>query len=71
VLEGIYHHGNCMEASLWILFALGLGWRSILPSPPHATLSRWVVPIFTLFGLSDLVEVHTGEWWKPGWLLLW
>lgn len=32
-----------------------------LPSDPHGTLSRWAVPIFTLFGLSDLVEVHTGR----------
>ncbi|GEM_PF-2295354 len=34
VLEGIYDRGNRIEASLWMLFALGLGWRSLLPSPP-------------------------------------
>jgi hypothetical protein len=26
---------------------------------------------FILFGISDLVEVHTGAWWTPWWLLMW
>gem|GEM_PF-3089523 len=24
-----------------------------------------------LFGVSDFVEVHTGAWWRPWWLLAW
>ena len=29
------------------------------------------VPTLFLFGVSDIVEVYTGAWWKPFWLLLW
>ena len=25
----------------------------------------------TLFGLSDIVEIQTGAWWQPWWLLVW
>jgi hypothetical protein len=25
---------------------------------------------FVLFGISDLIEIGTGAWWRPGWLLL-
>ena len=26
---------------------------------------------FVLFGLSDVVELQTGAWWRPWWLLVW
>jgi hypothetical protein len=26
---------------------------------------------FLAFGGSDLVEAHTGAWWRPWWLLVW
>ena len=26
---------------------------------------------FLLFGCSDIVEVRTGAWWRPWWLLAW
>lgn len=26
---------------------------------------------FLAFSISDLVEVRTGAWWRPWWLLLW
>ena len=26
---------------------------------------------FVLFGLSDVVELQTGAWWSPWWLLVW
>jgi len=27
--------------------------------------------LFATFGLSDFVEIHTGGWYKPWWLLAW
>ena len=27
--------------------------------------------IFILFGISDFVEMATGAWWRPWWLLAW
>jgi len=26
---------------------------------------------FVAFGISDFVEIRTGAWWRPAWLLLW
>ena len=26
---------------------------------------------FVAFGWSDVVEAHTGAWWRPWWLLVW
>ena len=26
---------------------------------------------FCAFGVSDIVEVETGAWWRPWWLLVW
>ncbi|MFP4103756.1 sensor histidine kinase [Coleofasciculus sp.] len=26
---------------------------------------------FFFFGLSDIIEVQTGAWWRPWWLLVW
>lgn len=26
--------------------------------------------ILVLFGISDLIEIKTGAWWRPAWLLL-
>lgn len=25
---------------------------------------------FALFGVSDILEAHTGAWWRPWWLLM-
>jgi hypothetical protein len=27
--------------------------------------------LFLVFGISDFVEITTGGWYKPWWLLLW
>ena len=26
---------------------------------------------FAAFGISDLVEMHSGAWWEPWWLATW
>jgi hypothetical protein len=31
----------------------------------------FVAATFVLFGLSDVVELQTGAWWRPWWLLVW
>ena len=72
-LEAIYRYGNYIEAAVWFLFALRYALqtqrKAILP-----LLRRWhwiAVVLFIAFGVSDIVEVQTGGWWKPWWLLLW
>lgn len=61
---------NLVEAAIWALFGVILlgaaarrrpGWR-------HAVVAG---AAFLAFGASDLVEVRTGTWWRPWWLLAW
>ncbi len=59
-------HGlfNLAEGTLGILVAL-----VTLRMPLER---RWVVfGGFIAFGISDFVEIHTGAWWRPWWLLGW
>jgi len=58
---------NYIEASLWftcavILFCTGIkvGKRS-----PYFKIILVVVPAFIAFGISDIIEVQTGTWWRP------
>jgi len=72
-LEAIYRYGNYVEAAVWFLFALRYALQAQRKALPPL-LRRWnwiVVGLFILFGFSDGVEVQTGGWWKPWWLLLW
>lgn len=72
-LEAIYRYGNYVEAAVWFIFSIRYGlqaWRKRWP----ILLCRWngiAAGLFFLFGLSDIVEVGTGGWWKPWWLLMW
>ena len=61
---------NAVEVVLWLIVALvlfHLGRR-------HQRLRghAWsAASLFVLFGISDLVELQTGAWWQPWWLLAW
>ena len=61
---------NFIEGIWWI----GLG---LLVFPLHFFNSinrKYRMPLFAilvLFGISDFVEMATGAWWKPWWLLGW
>ena len=59
---------NYAEALLWFIIALALAVRLRMRRPwPW----RWLLPCaFALFGVSDLIEVQTGAWWEPWWLLV-
>lgn len=60
---------NFIEGFWWT--ALG-GWiflsKNRLKKSPCKT-SLGIVLI--LFGISDFVEMGTGAWWQPWWLLIW
>jgi hypothetical protein len=62
--------GNAIEALFWWLLAaimlfVALKW----------TVGRLdcvaVAIVFLCFGASDVVEISTGAWWRPWWLLIW
>ncbi len=57
---------NQFEAGFWFLIALVLVlfYRRKLPRP-----WAWLLPLsFAVFGVSDVIELDTGAWWRPWWL---
>jgi len=63
---------NSVEALVWVTIGVLL----LLSFKKHAANSPkkdGVVLgiLFVAFGASDVVEVYSGAWWKPGWLLVW
>jgi phosphoglycerol transferase MdoB-like AlkP superfamily enzyme len=63
---------NYAEAALW--FVIGLVFLvSAFRTPSQDVRLRNILlaSTFLAFGGSDIVEVHTGAWWRPLWLLAW
>ena len=54
--------GNLIEAGVWFVVAGVVAWRAKRPGLAVAVM---------LFGVSDLVEIWSGAWWRPWWLLVW
>jgi hypothetical protein len=62
--------GNYCEAALW--FAIGVAFLLVaLRRRPLRATCLTAAAAFVAFGFSDVVEVHTGAWWRPWWLLAW
>jgi hypothetical protein len=65
----IAQQGNLLEAVLWFAVAVALlaaAWRG--PSSRRKILMI-LAAAFAAFGASDLIEMRTGAWWRPPWLL--
>jgi hypothetical protein len=67
----IFQIGNYAEAGLWILVAIVFGVFATRRSGTARRRCVLAVPVFLFFGLSDVVEVRTGAWWRPWWLFAW
>lgn len=69
-VDEIYVAANRIEAGLWIVigvaFVIAAG-----RTTSHRRSFGLLAPVFVAFGISDLVEVHYGQWWDPWWLLVW
>lgn len=63
--------GNQNEAALWCLIAAALAWYAWRQSGQARRLCVIGAATFLIFGISDLVEIHTGAWWRPWWLAVW
>lgn len=62
---------NYIEAVFWIIVAMGF---AITAFQRTGVIRQrcWIgAVVFFLFGLSDVVEVQTGAWYRPWWLLAW
>lgn len=65
---------NWFEAAFWLLLAIvvvvvGVR-RARAGRSRHPRLHAVAGPTLAIFGISDIVEVYTGAWWEPWWLLL-
>lgn len=61
---------NYVEAAVWGLIACAFAVAAVRRPAVRARCALAAVT-FALFGLSDVVEVRTGAWWRPWWLLAW
>ena len=62
---------NAAEAVLWTLIGLELLRRNWFEHGPSLRTGRLAGLTFIAFGASDVVEVFTGAFWRPWWLLVW
>lgn len=61
---------NSLEAVFWLVFGVVLLCRRPVISGQRPL--QLVAGVFlVLFGISDVVEVWSGAWWRPWWLLVW
>ncbi|MBN1765482.1 MAG: hypothetical protein JW860_09520 [Sedimentisphaerales bacterium] len=66
-MEGYFNLG---ESILWFIFGL-VGWIVAIRFLEYRLLAAVTGVLFIFFGLSDLMEIKTGAWFHPWWLLLW
>lgn len=63
---------NSVEAALWLIIGLLLALGAKKIAVNNSKRDVFVLSVlFVAFGISDVVEVHSGAWWKPWWLLAW
>jgi hypothetical protein len=67
----LFRYSNYCEAGLWWLVAAAIGVAARKWSRRARADARIWIIILLIFGLSDVVEAHTGAWWRPWWLLVW
>ena len=63
---------NFYEAFIWFFVAgISLVYAVTKNDPLQRRLFLFSVPVWVAFGISDFVEIQTGGWWKPWWMLAW
>jgi hypothetical protein len=70
LLQSVFYAFNLCEGLLWGGIAVGFAVVFIRKRKnPDLMLASGL--LFLAFGISDFVEIRTGGWYKPWWLLLW
>ena len=67
MLETVF---NACEAGLWLTLAVVVGIRYRRAPAGVRSVARVMALHFVLFGVSDLIEIETGAWWRPPALLI-
>lgn len=62
---------NYIEAAFWILVGFVCASYAIRRLGVIRRRCWQAACTFVAFGGSDIVEVQTGAWWHPWWLLVW
>lgn len=62
--------GNAVEAAYWVVVGIVVYVRSRRETPAVRTVSSVACGGFVLFGVSDVIEIFTGAWYKPVGLLV-
>jgi hypothetical protein len=62
---------NLGEAGLWFAFSAVMLIKAWRLQNKLREIFASLCAAFFFFGISDLIEAHTGAWWTPLWLLLW
>lgn len=63
--------GNLIEAVFWVVFALVLLVKAVKGASKMRRVFLTLSATVFVFGVSDIVEAHTGAWWRPWRLLVW
>lgn len=69
--DQFFEIANYAEAGLWFVIACGFAVAWLHGRRHIQQLHLCGEIVFTAFGVSDMVEAHTGAWWRPWWLLIW
>lgn len=64
-------NSNYLEAILWLVIAAGFAVAALLGKSGIPGRLCIAAISFAAFGVSDVVEVQTGAWWRPWWLFAW
>jgi hypothetical protein len=66
-----FRYSNYAEAGLWTAIGLGFLAKSVRVQGRTRTPCLIAAVALLAFGVSDVVEAHSGAWWHPWWLLVW
>ena len=61
---------NSCEAVLWIGFGCALFIATAKSALKQLNVLYVAAITFVVFGVSDIIEIYTGAWWQPLWLLI-
>ncbi|MEK7413349.1 MAG: hypothetical protein AAB263_08525 [Planctomycetota bacterium] len=61
---------NACEAVLWACFAVVFVVRAVIATGRMRRLAGIMALAFIAFSISDVIEMDTGAWWRPIWLLV-
>ncbi|HUS48367.1 MAG TPA: hypothetical protein VNA25_07970 [Phycisphaerae bacterium] len=68
-VESVAYYGNLIEGVFWIAMGAGFALSAIWC---RHRLGRLIgAAALVAFGCSDFVEMQTGAWWDPWWLIVW